>query len=134
MPWLRHSLPTQLSLRLGNKSGEYVVGVMVMLSLRLGNKSLYRDSAQQAMIIPLPLALPVPLAPVGLQADIFLLDDPLSAVDAHVGRHLVDHLLLGVPVHHYGYNPLVTSTHPNSYLTALLTATYPHAYLESCPS
>lgn len=26
-------------------------------------------------------------------ADIFLLDDPLSAVDAHVGRHIFDSLI-----------------------------------------
>lgn len=27
------------------------------------------------------------------QADIFLLDDPLSAVDSHVGKHLFDHVI-----------------------------------------
>lgn len=29
-------------------------------------------------------------------ADVYLLDDPLSAVDAHVGRHLFDHCLLSL--------------------------------------
>lgn len=29
-------------------------------------------------------------------ADIYLLDDPLSAVDAHVGRHLMDQCILGL--------------------------------------
>ncbi|GAO49019.1 hypothetical protein SAICODRAFT_7613 [Saitoella complicata NRRL Y-17804] len=29
-------------------------------------------------------------------ADIVLLDDPLSAVDAHVGRHLLDHCICGI--------------------------------------
>lgn len=27
------------------------------------------------------------------QADVYLLDDPLSAVDAHVGRHIFDHVI-----------------------------------------
>ena len=29
-------------------------------------------------------------------ADVYLLDDPLSAVDAHVGRHLFEHCLCGM--------------------------------------
>lgn len=29
-------------------------------------------------------------------ADIYLLDDPLSAVDAHVGRHLFDRCVMGL--------------------------------------
>ncbi|XP_059049024.1 ATP-binding cassette subfamily C member 4-like [Achroia grisella] len=33
------------------------------------------------------------------QADIYLLDDPLSAVDAHVGKHLVSECLLGLLQH-----------------------------------
>ncbi|KAG8228792.1 hypothetical protein J437_LFUL006671 [Ladona fulva] len=31
--------------------------------------------------------------------DILLLDDPLSAVDAHVGKHLVDHCIMGNMLH-----------------------------------
>lgn len=27
------------------------------------------------------------------KADVYLLDDPLSAVDAHVGRHIFDHVI-----------------------------------------
>ena len=30
------------------------------------------------------------------QADIYLLDDPLSAVDAEVGRHIYEHCILGI--------------------------------------
>ena len=30
------------------------------------------------------------------QADVVLLDDPLSAVDAHVGRHLLDSCICGL--------------------------------------
>ena len=30
-----------------------------------------------------------------VDADIYLMDDPLSAVDAHVGRHLVDEAING---------------------------------------
>lgn len=30
------------------------------------------------------------------QADLYLLDDPLSAVDAHVGRHLFDKCIRGL--------------------------------------
>ena len=26
-------------------------------------------------------------------ADVYLLDDPLSAVDAHVGKHIFDHVI-----------------------------------------
>ncbi|XP_041973563.1 ATP-binding cassette subfamily C member 4-like [Aricia agestis] len=33
------------------------------------------------------------------QADIYLLDDPLSAVDAHVGKHLVSECVLGLLCH-----------------------------------
>lgn len=29
-------------------------------------------------------------------ADIYLLDDPLSAVDAHTGQHIMDHVILGM--------------------------------------
>lgn len=29
-------------------------------------------------------------------ADVYLLDDPLSAVDAHVGRHLFDRCICGL--------------------------------------
>jgi ABC-type multidrug transport system fused ATPase/permease subunit len=29
-------------------------------------------------------------------ADIYLLDDPLSAVDAHTGQHIMDHVILGL--------------------------------------
>jgi hypothetical protein len=29
-------------------------------------------------------------------ADVYLLDDPLSAVDAHVGRHLFDRCIRGL--------------------------------------
>ena len=32
-------------------------------------------------------------------ADIYLLDDPISAVDAHVGMHIIEHCLLGVLKH-----------------------------------
>jgi ABC-type Fe3+/spermidine/putrescine transport system ATPase subunit len=30
---------------------------------------------------------------VYFNADIYLLDDPLSAVDAHVGKHIFDHVI-----------------------------------------
>lgn len=33
-----------------------------------------------------------------LQADIYLLDDPLSAVDTHVGKHLVSECIMGLLV------------------------------------
>ena len=29
-------------------------------------------------------------------ADIYLLDDPLSAVDAHTGQHIMDQVILGM--------------------------------------
>ena len=28
-------------------------------------------------------------------ADVYILDDPLSAVDAHTGQHIMDHVILG---------------------------------------
>ena len=36
--------------------------------------------------------------PVDSDAEVYLLDDVLSAVDAHVGRHLVDHAIIGMMV------------------------------------
>lgn len=36
---------------------------------------------------------------VVIQADIYLLDDPLSAVDTHVGKHLVTECVLGLLRH-----------------------------------
>ena len=33
---------------------------------------------------------------MGAAADVYLLDDPLSAVDAHVGRHLFDNCICGL--------------------------------------
>ena len=33
-----------------------------------------------------------------MPSDIVLLDDPLSAVDAHVGKHLLDHCILDGPL------------------------------------
>lgn len=30
---------------------------------------------------------------VYFNSDVYLLDDPLSAVDAHVGKHLFDHVI-----------------------------------------
>ena len=48
------------------------------------------------------------------ESDIVLLDDPLSAVDAHVGKHLLQHCILNGPLagrtrilvtHHLGVLP-----------------------------
>lgn len=51
----------------------------------------------------LSLLLPKPLphgmltrAHVRADADVYLLDDPLSAVDAHVGQHLMAHAICGL--------------------------------------
>ena len=35
-----------------------------------------------------------------MESDIVLLDDPLSAVDAHVGKHLLQHCILSGPLAH----------------------------------
>lgn len=42
------------------------------------------------------MQLTKPLCPPALPADVYLLDDPLSAVDAHVGRHLFDLCISGL--------------------------------------
>lgn len=47
-------------------------------------------------------------------ADIYLLDDPLSAVDAHVGKHLLKHCILGM----LGNTTRVLVTHQLQYLPA----------------
>jgi ATP-binding cassette, subfamily C (CFTR/MRP), member 1 len=47
-------------------------------------------------------------------ADVYLLDDPLSAVDAHVGRHLFDKCVLGL----LGSKTRVLVTHQLQYLPA----------------
>lgn len=39
---------------------------------------------------------PPPLPPLSADADVYLLDDPLSAVDAHVGRQLLDECITGL--------------------------------------
>lgn len=49
-----------------------------------------------------------------LQADIYLLDDPLSAVDAHVGRQLFDECISGYLRH----TTRVLVTHQLHYLKA----------------
>ena len=33
-------------------------------------------------------------------ADLYIMDDPLSAVDVHVGRHIFDHCISGNPAVH----------------------------------
>lgn len=47
-------------------------------------------------------------------ADIYLLDDPLSAVDAEVGRHLFDHCICGI----LKKKPRILVTHQLQYLKA----------------
>lgn len=47
-------------------------------------------------------------------ADVYLLDDPLSAVDAHVGRHIFDQCICGL----LGYSTRVLVTHQLQYLPA----------------
>lgn len=49
-----------------------------------------------------------------LQADVYLLDDPLSAVDAHVGRQLFDECINGYLRH----TTRVLVTHQLHYLKA----------------
>ena len=46
------------------------------------------------------------------QADVYLLDDPLSAVDAHVGRHLLNHCIL----EYLGNKTRILVTHQLQYL------------------
>lgn len=45
-------------------------------------------------------------------ADIYLLDDPLSAVDTHVGRHLFDQCIMG----HLKHKVRILVTHQLQYL------------------
>ena len=47
------------------------------------------------------------------KADVYLLDDPLSAVDAHVGRHLYDDCIQG----YLKSKAVLLITHQVQYLT-----------------
>lgn len=63
-------------------------------------------AARRASVSPLPPSPPLPFThmPASLfflpslppPPDVYLLDDPLSAVDAHVGRHLFDRCIRGL--------------------------------------
>lgn len=47
-------------------------------------------------------------------ADVYLLDDPLSAVDAHVGKHIFEHCIRGL----LGGSTRILVTHQQQYLAA----------------
>ena len=51
------------------------------------------------LVVGLPHILPCPAPRVAYaDADIALIDDPLSAVDSHVAKHILEHCLLHGPL------------------------------------